>query len=197
MSIFGQRDRSAGLFEGAGSGSGDTGHFGVQSTGDAAKEQLHASADKQMLDGGLLRDVPVSIRQKSFGELLSSLKKQLEEDVREFRKKALETFAYDEKIIKARNNYARILQMVKVETRKLDELEENVDFFLQYIRDMEKPEEGGASAVNVIREVEKLSDEFNSTLQQIRDEDDEVMTLVNENMSLIRMIDEKLGGEAR
>lgn len=193
MSIFDQKEKNVGLF-----GSGDVGLFGAQNASDAAKEHQPQTPDnKQAMDGGLLKDVPVSIRQKSFGELLSSLKKQLEDDVREFRKKALETFAYDEKIIKARNNYARILQMVKAETQKLDELEENVDFFLQYVRDMEKPTEGDTSAVNIIREVEKLSDEFNSTLQQIRDEDDEVMALVNENMSLIRMIDERLGGETR
>lgn len=142
-------------------------------------------------DENIIKDVPISIRQKSFGELLSFLKKQLEENVREFRKKALETFSYDEKIIKARNNYAKILHMVKVETQKLNELDENVDFFLQYIKDMDKATEG-ENVVNVIREVEKLSDELNTVIKQIKDDDDDVIQLVNENMSLIRAIDERL-----
>ena len=139
----------------------------------------------------MFKNVPVSIRQKSFGELISFLKKQLEENVKEFRKKAMEVFSYDEKIIKARNNYARILEMVKVENEKLNELEENVDFFLQYVKGIDRVT--GEPAVNVIREVEKLSDEFNIVLQQIKDEDEDVMGLINENMNLIRIIDGRLG----
>lgn len=164
-------------------------HGSILNAQSSPRTQQDAIAPRAF-DEDILKDVPVSIRQKSFGELLSFLKRQLEENVREFKKKALETFAYDEKIIKARNNYARILQMVKSETEKLNELEENVDFFLQYVRDMDK--KPGEDAMNVVREVEKLSDEVNVVLQQIKDEDNDVLELVNENMNLVRIIDERL-----
>jgi hypothetical protein len=44
-----------------------------------------------------------------------------------------------------------------------------------------------------IGEVETLVDEFNGIVGSMKDEDDEIMCLINENMNLIRIIESELG----
>ncbi|KAF7679717.1 hypothetical protein TCON_2486 [Astathelohania contejeani] len=143
------------------------------------------------------QEVPLAFRQKSLNEIISSLTKTLEENTKEFKQKASEVFSYDEKIIQARNNYCKITQMIDEEERKIAEMEENVEFFEKWLDDFSESvgavkEEGENGLVNCISEVERLVDDFNLMVEAMKDEDDEVMRLVNENMKLIEIIDKGL-----
>lgn len=136
-------------------------------------------------------DVPINLSQRSYSEIILYFEKLTEETKKRFESKAAEIFEYDERIIMARNNYARISAMVSREEKRLKNLEEGVDVLQQIVENFQGSTTG-ESVINVIKEVEMLSDEFNRKMESLKDGDNENLQLLEENMRLVRLIDRSL-----
>lgn len=158
----------------------------------AAQQPLGTSAHAaaEMVDGNTYVDitsVPLNFRQKSFNEILAEISAELEKDVKFFKKKAEEVFAQDEKIIRARNNYVKLLDRLKAEEDKINELEENVEFLFKWLESMKIDD-----SVKYLNELEQCYDEFMDGVMQQKNIEDEIAGIINENMKLISIIDEDL-----
>lgn len=138
-----------------------------------------------------MTDVPINLSQRSYSEIILYFEKLTEETKKRFESKAAEIFEYDERIIMARNNYARISAMVSREEKRLKNLEEGVDVLQQIVENFQGSTTG-ESVINVIKEVEMLSDEFNRKMESLKDGDNENLQLLEENMRLVRLIDRSL-----
>ncbi|TBU18882.1 hypothetical protein CWI38_0224p0020 [Hamiltosporidium tvaerminnensis] len=142
------------------------------------------------------KEIPLFFRQKTVSEVIEELLQTLEKNIKEFHKKAYEIYLYDEKIIKARNNYCKILDTLEREESRILELEENLDFFEKWISDLESnlnlKENTKDELISNIDEIEKLYEDFNKIVSELKDEDDEVMCLINENHNLVKMLDRKV-----
>jgi nuclear pore complex protein Nup62 len=136
----------------------------------------------------------MSFIQMTLGEIIQQQTRKLEENIKMFKEKAKEVFDQDERIIKALNNYRLIRSNIDEEERAIAETEENVEFFEKWLSEFqEEVADGpGDELLECIKEFERICDKYNKTIEMLRDEDDEVMCLVNENYNLINVIDEKL-----
>lgn len=130
----------------------------------------------------------------TLNEIIQQQTRKLEENIKTFKEKAKEVFDQDERIIRALNNYKIIKNKIDEEERIIAETEENVDFFEKWLSEFQKevPDGTGDELLACIRELERVSDRYNKAIEALRDEEDEVMCLVNENYNLICVIDEKL-----
>ncbi|ELQ73916.1 Nuclear pore complex, Nup98 component (sc Nup145/Nup100/Nup116), partial [Trachipleistophora hominis] len=149
-----------------------------------------ASTTSEAVDGNSYVDitsVPLNFRQKSFNEILTEISAELEKDVKFFKKKAEEVFAQDEKIIRARNTYVKLLDRLKAEEDKINELEENVEFLFKWLESMKIDD-----SVKYLNELEQCYDEFMDGVMQQKNIEDEIAGIINENMKLISIIDEDL-----
>lgn len=136
----------------------------------------------------------VSFMQMTLGEIIQQQTRKLEENIKVFKEKAKEVFEQDERIIRSLNNYKLIRSRIEEEERIIAETEENVEFFERWLCSFQKevPEGAADELLTCIKEFERICDKYNKTLETLKDEEDEVMCLVNENYNLINMIDEKL-----
>ncbi|TBU14170.1 hypothetical protein CWI41_121700 [Ordospora colligata] len=136
----------------------------------------------------------MSFIQMTLGEIIQQQTRKLEENIKMFKEKAKEVFEQDERIIKALNNYRLIGNRIDEEERAIADTEENVEFFEKWLSEFQEEVADGAGdeLLECIKEFERISDKYNKTIEMLRDEDDEVMCLVNENYNLINVIDEKL-----
>ncbi|KCZ78811.1 hypothetical protein H311_00154, partial [Anncaliia algerae PRA109] len=132
------------------------------------------------------KNIPFSLRQKSFEEIVEELKNKLENDIQEFKKKALEVYKLDDKLILLRNEYVKNAKSAEEELKLLLSLDENLEFYNNYVEVNDLVEN------NLINEIELLSDEVNNVVSRIEDENEEAKRLIDENMSLIRYIDNEL-----
>lgn len=136
----------------------------------------------------------VSFMQMTLGEIIQQQTRKLEENIRVFKEKAKEVFEQDERIIRSLNNYKLIRNRIEEEERVIAETEENVDFFEKWLCNFQEevPEGAGDDLLMCIKEFERVCDKYNKTIETLKDEEDEVMCLVNENYNLITTIEEKL-----
>ena len=136
----------------------------------------------------------VSFMQMTLGEIIQQQTRKLEENIKVFKEKAKEVFEQDERIIRSLNNYKLIRSRIEEEERIIAETEENVEFFERWLCSFQKevPEGAGDELLTCIKEFERICDKYNKTIETLKDEEDEVMCLVNENYNLINTIDEKL-----
>ncbi|KAG5859091.1 hypothetical protein KMI_09g15190 [Encephalitozoon hellem] len=136
----------------------------------------------------------VSFMQMTLGEIIQQQTRKLEENIKVFKEKAKEVFEQDERIIRSLNNYKLIRNRIEEEERVIAETEENVEFFEKWLCNFQEevPEGAGDELLMCIKEFERVCDKYNKTIETLKDEEDEVMCLVNENYNLITTIEEKL-----
>lgn len=136
----------------------------------------------------------ISFLQMTLNEIIQQQTRRLEENIRIFKQKAKEVFDQDERIIRSLNNYKLIRNKIDEEERIIAETEENVEFFEKWLSNFqsEVSEGGRDELLTCIREFERVADRYNKAIENLKDEEDEVMCLVNENYNLINIIDEKL-----
>ncbi|AFN84152.1 hypothetical protein EROM_111710 [Encephalitozoon romaleae SJ-2008] len=136
----------------------------------------------------------VSFMQMTLGEIIQQQTRKLEENIRVFKEKAKEVFEQDERIIRSLNNYKLIRNRIEEEERVIAETEENVEFFEKWLCNFQEevPEGSEDELLMCIKEFERVCDKYNKTIETLKDEEDEVMCLVNENYNLITTIEEKL-----
>ncbi|CAD26092.1 NUCLEAR PORE COMPLEX PROTEIN (NUCLEOPORIN NUP116) [Encephalitozoon cuniculi GB-M1] len=136
----------------------------------------------------------VSFIQMTLGEIIQQQARKLEENIKVFKEKAREVFEQDERIIRSLNNYKLIRNRIEEEERVIAETEENVEFFERWLCNFQEevPPSAGDELLTCIKEFERVCDKYNKTIETLKDEEDEVMCLVNENYNLITTIEEKL-----
>ncbi|EPR79101.1 hypothetical protein SLOPH_1218 [Spraguea lophii 42_110] len=144
-------------------------------------------------------DTPIGFGQKVVNEIVEEIKENLEKDVKNYKKVAQEVFAANEKIIKARNNYSSTIKLIEKEESKLKELDETIDLFNEYFTTTRKELDLKDTSMikkdqllDCIFEIENLYGDFNSLVAEIKDEDDEIMAVINENMGIIKELDRDL-----
>jgi nuclear pore complex protein Nup62 len=132
--------------------------------------------------------------QMTLGEIILHQTRKLEENIRVFKEKAREIFEQDERIIRAINNYKLIRSKIDDEEKIIAETEDNVEFFENWLMDFQKeiPDGEGDELITCIKMFEDVSARFNRAVEGMKDEEDEIMCLVNENYNLISILDEKL-----
>lgn len=114
----------------------------------------------------------------------------LETNVKEFEKDAERVFERDLILIESKNNFAAIQSKISEENTKLDELNEALDFFEKRLTDSGAGNQ--SEMAKVVAEFEAVCDKFYKKIELFKDDQDEIIDLVNENYEIIDSIDNKL-----
>ncbi|KAG0440438.1 hypothetical protein DMUE_1750 [Dictyocoela muelleri] len=147
--------------------------------------------------------IPIDIQNKPIKEILDDLYYKLENDISTFMKKAESIYNYDLKIIRARNNYCEVLDSIEKFESEIDSLENNLEVMINWVdnqinknklknQNIDDNDSEKLEMFELISEVEKLNHEYNSLVNKINDDDNEVVALMNENLRLIKIIDEEM-----
>lgn len=191
-----QQQGAGGMAAGGGQGGGEGFGAGKEGVSEARMETKEEGSEVWKTGGAGQPCVEknVSFVQMTLNEIIQQQTRKLEENMRVFKEKAQEVFEQDERIIRALNNYRVIRKRIEEEERIIAETEENVEFFEKWLDSFrqEVPDVGGDELATCIKELERVSDRYNKSMCGMKDEEDEMMCLVNENYNLIKMIDEKL-----
>lgn len=114
----------------------------------------------------------------------------LETNIKEFNKDAQKVFDVDSMLVENLNNYILVRDKIAEENKKLDELSEALDFFEKKLEDV-KP--GSKSKMGtVVTDFETITDKFYKAINSFKDDQDEVLDLVNEIYEIIDHSDKKL-----
>ncbi|KAF9762672.1 Nucleoporin [Nosema granulosis] len=140
-------------------------------------------------------DKSSSFVQMNLYEIIQQQVRKLEDNISDFNTKAREIFIEDEKIMKALNNYKAINTKLENEEMKITELEGRLEAFEKSLEEFSTrvPSSGDDDDLLLcIKKFEEISDSYNKSIENIKDEDDEVLGLVKENYNLCSLIDDKL-----
>lgn len=127
---------------------------------------------------------PINLRNKSILEILDSINTTLTTDLKTFISQAQTLYSLDTKILRTRNNYINITNLIKKETETLTELETSIDYLENFLN------QNNVNKISNKSEIEKSLDTFNNKCESLKDEGREVMVMLEENYSLMEEIDE-------
>lgn len=143
-----------------------------------------------------ISSIPLTFPQMTISEILSSIEERLDKDVENYKSKAEKIFALDNKIIRARNNYVKLMERVKKEEEGMAELEENVDFLEKWVKDIATTSDRSTYVKNTdLSEIQSVEQQFDDLVAAIRDKNDidtNLQGIVSENMRLLKSIDEEM-----
>lgn len=176
-SLFSQNQSTAGL-------KGDnTSNSGIASTiGDESAN--HSSFISSM------KDNTVNLYNLKLQEIIDMQVAALDKNTKEFKKVAQAVFERDMKLIKAKNSYLETKAAIEQEEARLDELDEGLECLSRHLDGL--PTGAPTEMGRCCDEFESVCDRFYKQLEVLKDDQDEVMDLVNENYMLIEAIDHKL-----
>jgi nuclear pore complex protein Nup62 len=166
----------------------------ARDAGYSAQQEKPKDKQPTSLFGQTPAEKSTTFLQMTLNEVIQDQTRKLEENIRMFKEKASEVFEQDERIIKAINNYRLIRSKIDNEEKIIAETEENVEFFENWLMEFQKevPDGEGDELMTCIKMFEDVSARFNKAIEGMKDEEDEIMCLVNENYNLISILDEKL-----
>ncbi|KAM0679624.1 hypothetical protein GINT2_002256 [Glugoides intestinalis] len=161
------------------------------STVDSSKIQFESkpSQDQSSLIFSV-KDNSINLYNLTLQEVIDRHTAILEINIKDFQKDAQEIFERDLALIKSKNNYIAIKKMIDEENIKLDELGQVLDYFELRLNEIEDAEIHGSA--RVVNDFEEITDKFYKKIEAFKDEQDEVLDLVNENYELIESIDNRL-----
>lgn len=137
-----------------------------------------------------VKDNSLNLYNLTLQEIIDRHSAILDANISEFEKDAKSVFERDLKLIRSKNNYLEVQKKIAEENSKLDELSQVLDFFSQRIDEIETGElSDGAKIVN---DFEEICAKFYEKIESFKDDQDEVLDLVNENYEIIENIDKKL-----
>ncbi|EJW02940.1 hypothetical protein EDEG_02669 [Edhazardia aedis USNM 41457] len=144
-------------------------------------------------------EIPLNFRTKYCHEIIFSLNNKLQKNIESFNETATALYNRDEILKRARNNYCLVSQMIEENNKILDDIDQSIDIFTSVIDNIENNtninNNSGANTGTLkkcVDTVEKLCDDFDAFCDQLKDDSTVVMDLVNDNMNLIRQIDEDI-----
>ncbi|KAI5149538.1 hypothetical protein ENBRE01_0972 [Enteropsectra breve] len=109
---------------------------------------------------------------------------------REFKKDAQAVFEHDLELIKAKNNCVDIQKQLAEENLRLDELAEAIDYLEKKLEDMPVGEETEIS--RCCDEFEKICDKYYKSINGLKDDQSEIMKMINENYERMEKCDKLL-----
>lgn len=137
-----------------------------------------------------IKENSVNLYNLTLQEILDRHTMILESNIKEFEKDAEGVFERDLQLIRNKNNFISIQNKIAEENTKLDELNEALDFFEKRLEEVELGDQNEMG--RVIEDFESICDRFYKKVESFKDEQDEVLDLVNENYEIIDSIDKKL-----
>ncbi|EQB60283.1 nuclear pore complex protein (nucleoporin nup116) [Vairimorpha apis BRL 01] len=119
----------------------------------------------------------------------------LDKQIEDFNKKAKEVFEQDEILRQNLDNYKIICETLTKAETKINELDENVDYFEKILDDFSKSivtNDNDDELILCVKAYENVADNFYRCLEDNKDTEDEVISLCKENLNYLSIIDEKL-----
>lgn len=137
-----------------------------------------------------IKDNSVNLYNLTLQEILDRHSIILDSNIKEFDKEAERVFERDLRLIQNKNNFIKIQNKIEEENKKLDELAEAMDFFEERLNNTDHP--GKTEMGKVVEDFENICDKFYAKVESLKDIQDDVLDLVNENYELIEQIDRKI-----
>ena len=159
-----------------------------------AEIQSDASFKSNIADQSSLlsavKDNSLNLYNLTLQEIIDRHTALLDSNIADFERDSKSVFECDLKLIQSKNNYLSIQKKIADENSKLDELSQVLDFFEQRINEIEIGEvsDGG----RIVADFEGICTKFYEKISAFKDEQDDVLDLVNENYEIIENIDKKL-----
>lgn len=160
---------------------------------DATFDQPRKSADESSLMSSL-KDNSVNLYNLTLQEVIDRHSSILEANIRDFERDAQSIFERDLQLIKNKNSYISIRNKIDEENVRLDELSQVLDYFEERLSSIEDEQGSGcvADSAKVVEDFEAICDRFYRKIESFKDEQGDVLDLVNENYQIIENIDKKL-----
>lgn len=155
-----------------------------------AKPENNSSVDSHGSLISSIKENSVNLYNLTLQEILDRHTMILENNIKEFEKDAEKVFERDLQLIRNKNNFIAIQKKIAEENTKLDELSEALDFFEKQLEEVELGEQNEMG--RVIEDFESICDRFYKKVESFKDEQGEVLDLVNEIYEIIDLTDSKL-----
>jgi len=137
-----------------------------------------------------MKDNSVNLYNLTLQEIIDRHASLLETNIKDFEREAQSIFERDLQLIKNKNSYISIKGKLDEENARLDELNQALDYFEEKLDGIEP---GSVSeSAKVVEDFEGICDKFYKKIESFKDEQGEVLDLVNENYQIIEAIDKKL-----
>ena len=152
-------------------------------------QQFSSAVDQSSLMMSI-KDNSLNLYNLTLQEIIDRHLAILDANIKDFQKDAKAVFDRDLRLIRSKNNYLEIQKKLADETVKLDELSQVLDFFETKLGELEMGEI--STGAQVVEDFEKICAKFYEKVESFKDEQDDVLGLVNENYEIIENIDRKL-----
>ncbi|ELA40912.1 uncharacterized protein VICG_02052 [Vittaforma corneae ATCC 50505] len=155
--------------------------------------QSRKPADQSSLMSSV-KDNSINLYNLTLQEAIDRHSSILETNIKDFERDAQSIFERDLQLIKNKNNYISIRNKIDEENVRLDELSQVLDYFEERLSSIEDEHRGASvsDSAKVIEDFETICDKFYKKIESFKDEQGEVLDLVNENYQIIETIDRKL-----
>jgi hypothetical protein len=137
-----------------------------------------------------IKENSVNLYNLTLQEIIDRQATILEENIREFQRDSQRVFDTDMNLIRIKNNYIETQKKIEEEGLKMDNLFEAIEYFDKQLDSLEIKE--SSDMAKCVGEFEKIADKFYKSVENFKDDQDEVLDIANENYELIDLIDSKL-----
>lgn len=146
-----------------------------------------------------MQDNSLNLYNLTVKEIIEKQTTILNKNIEQFEKSVKHVLEQDMKLIAAKTNYVNVQNKLKMNTNKMNELLEGLDFFEKELTkklDAQEKEDGKlnfdtkkAQTAEVLDDFEFICDKFYEKVEGFEDENNGVMDLINENYEYIEKID--------
>lgn len=147
------------------------------------------TADQSTLISSM-KDNSINLYNLTLQEIIDRHSGLLEANIKAFEREAQAIFDIDLQLIKNKNSYILLKNKLDEENTRLDELNQALDYFEERLASIESgnvPE-----SAKVVEDFENICEKFYRKIEAFKDEQGDVLDLVNENYHIIEAIDKKL-----
>jgi len=137
-----------------------------------------------------IKENSINLYNLKLREIIDMYVGMLDKNVKEFKVDAHQVFEQDMKLIRAKNEYITLQKRIDGEGRKMDELLEALEYLEGQLDEM--PVGEATEMAKCCEEFETISETIYRKMEELRDDQNEVFDLANENYELIEQIDKKI-----
>lgn len=163
--------------------------FSTNATSAFTAGENEASIDQSCLMSSI-KDNSVNLYNLTLQEIIDMQASTLDRNIKEFRRDAQAVFEQDMRLIRAKNHYVELQKSIERESLRMDELSELIDYLEKHLDSLPVGDE--TEVGQCVGEFEHIVDRFYDKVQRTKDEQGEVLNILNENYELIEAIDRKL-----
>ncbi|OQS55356.1 hypothetical protein EHP00_1655 [Ecytonucleospora hepatopenaei] len=167
-----------------------------------SRETILDSNQTQINKSGIItsiQDSSLNLYNLTVKEIIEKQSQILDKNIQEFESSVKDVFEQDMKLIAAKTNYLKVQNKIKVNTTRINELMEGLDFFQKELekkleaqeKEMEKVdfESSRLQTTETLNDFEVVCDNFYEKIENFNDENQGVMDLINENYEYVEKID--------